>query len=128
MSRKRPIKVIEVVVIVLPIFGALFAVLCHFGCVPNRKDQSEAGAARAGTGTPVTPQGMLQHETKAMAPTNKVDAEAVECGPKFSPQRARKVSPCFGRRAEGSPPRVSSSQVEDDRPMPPDGGGCHQRK
>ena len=120
MSEKKIIKIVEIVIFVLLLLGAMLMAICFFWrtmvCQVN-----VAGAAAVGGSEAV--QSSQQDAKGAETMVHESGDEIIAV-----PARAGRASPSFrGRGAGGNPPCVGASHVEDDGPIPPAEGECHRR-
>lgn len=131
MSKRKTTKIVEIVIIVLLLLGTVLAAIYFFGRV--MMGQMNVAGAAAGESA-VFGSGQRAAETTNAAGDYRcrdAEATATEIREKFSPASAREecASPSFrGRGARGNPPQVGASHVEDDGPIPPDGGGMPSKE
>lgn len=96
-DKRRGATGMAIVILVVFTLVALLLALCYFGCA-------------------------MRNEYSASA--NALTGNADEAESKQGKAEGKRFSPSFkGRGKFGSPPVIGASQVEDDRPVPSDGGG-----
>ena len=127
MSKRKTTKIVEIVIIVLLLLGTVLAAIYFFGRV--MMGQMNVAGAAAGESA-VSGSGQRAAET-TNADGDYECRDVKEIREKFSPASVREgcASPSFrGRGARGNPPQVGASHVEDDGPIPPDGGGMPSKE
>lgn len=131
-------KAVEIVILVLLLLGViLMAVYCFWRKTASQINAAGAAAARMGRETSQSSQQEAkcsQQEVEGAEAMrqglNEKSSFTESEGKVFAePVREGRFAPSFrGRGTRGNPPCVGASQVEDDGPVPPDGGGMPSKE
>ena len=127
MSGKKAVEIVILVSLVLGVI--LMAVYCFWRTTASQTNAAEAAAAGMGRGASQSSQQEAEGAKATCRGFNDESSCTVPEGVKFAAPAHGRFAPSFrGRGTRVYPPCVSASQVEDDGPVPPDGGGMPSKE